>query len=208
MDGVPAPVIHMIAASVGDVASSTLRAPFEVVKQRLQSGNVGGLSARGVLGEILKSEGVRGLFRGYGALVLRELPFDALQFPLYEFFKVKSRERLGRKLTSWESAGCGSVAGGMSAAVTTPLDVIKTRLMTQGVGGKYEGLVHGLKTVAREEGAGALFSGVVPRIAWISLGGAIFFGGYEATRAYLLPKLKRQAELAKKLKEEELRKKK
>eukprot|EP00171_Calliarthron_tuberculosum_P009407 IDg9407t1 len=160
------PLAHLLAAAAGDVAGSTIRAPFEVVKQRLQSG----------------------MHASYGSLVLRELPFDAIQFPLYELLKARWAESKGRSLTTPESSMCGSAAGAVAAAITTPLDVVKTRLMTQSAANPaYEGIVHGLRKIARQEGVGALFSGIAPRVVWISVGGAVFFGAYEATRAALFP---------------------
>ncbi len=39
-----------------------------------------------------------------------------------------------------------------------------------------------LMDVYRKEGLGALFAGIVPRVMWISLGGAIFFGVYEESK--------------------------
>jgi len=36
-----------------------------------------------------------------------------------------------------------------------------------------------LRTVHGEKGLKGLFAGIVPRVTWITLGGAIFFGGYE-----------------------------
>lgn len=36
---------------------------------------------------ILRQEGVRGLFAGYGSFLLRDLPFDALEFVAYEQLK-------------------------------------------------------------------------------------------------------------------------
>lgn len=42
-----------------------------------------------------------------------------------------------------------------------------------------------LGIIYREEGVRVLFSGVVPRVIWISLGGAVFLGVYEAAKKTL-----------------------
>ena len=39
--------------------------------------------------------------------------------------------------------------------------------------------------IYREEGLRVLFSGIVPRVIWISLGGAVFLGVYEAVKKSL-----------------------
>lgn len=180
------PFAHAVSAAAGDIAGSTVRAPFEVVKQRLQSGMY--TSPLAAVKSIALKEGPAGFFAGYGSLVLRELPFDALQFPLYEFFKSSLARRRKRPLQTWETSICGSLAGGISAALTTPLDVVKTRLMTQSAANpKYHGLIHGIRTIAKEEGPKALMSGVAPRVLWISLGGAIFFGAFEASKKAFAP---------------------
>eukprot|EP01043_Picozoa_sp_COSAG02_P033560 COSAG02_NODE_2296_length_9197_cov_11.568587_5_plen_157_part_00 len=61
--------------------------------------------------------------------VMREIPFSAIQFPLYEGAKRKWGEWQGRPVNTLQASLCGSVCGGFAAAVTTPLDVTKTRLM-------------------------------------------------------------------------------
>ncbi|PXF40310.1 putative S-adenosylmethionine carrier 2, chloroplastic [Gracilariopsis chorda] len=191
-----APLCHVVAAAAGDVAGSTVRAPFEVVKQRLQSGLYSGVGAA-VRGTLAK-EGLGGFYTGYGSLVLRELPFDAIQFPLYEYLKtVAMRRKRGGQLETWETSVCGSIAGAISAALTTPLDVVKTRLMTQNVAApKYNGIVHGISTIAREEGAKALMAGVIPRVMWISLGGAVFFGAFEAAKKVLTPEIVKRSNVS------------
>ena len=61
--------------------------------------------------------------------VMREIPFSAIQFPLYEGAKRRWAEWQGRPVNTLQASLCGSVRGGFAAAVTTPLDVTKTRLM-------------------------------------------------------------------------------
>lgn len=56
---------------------------------------------------------------------------------MYERFKLilarrRTESGLVRDLPAVEAAACGSVAGGIAAAVTTPLDVCKTRIMLSG----------------------------------------------------------------------------
>lgn len=66
--------------------------------------------------------------------------------------------------------------------VTTPLDVLKTRLMTQGASGRYKNLVDATLTIARTEGWRAFLAGWQPRLIWISLGGFVFFPALEAAK--------------------------
>lgn len=44
------------------------------------------------------------------------------------------------------------------------------------------GMVSTLKTIAKNEGASALLKGLTPRVMWISIGGAVFFGAYEQAK--------------------------
>lgn len=97
---------------------------------------------------VLASEGLRGFYRGFGITVMREvraachsvvpmrlttynpqIPFTSLQFPLYEMLKAQVGRQFGRKPLAHEAAICGSISGGIAAAATTPLDVLKTRVM-------------------------------------------------------------------------------
>ena len=151
---------------------------------------------------VLSTQGLRGLYQGFGITVMREIPFTSLQFPLYEFLKYRLSTKVGRKpLYAHEAALCGSFAGGVAAALTTPLDVLKTRVMLDvrvrrltpdrlyvpdfvsqsTTKGTMPSLLERARTIYAQEGAGALFSGVLPRTLWISAGGAVFLGVYEWT---------------------------
>ncbi|XP_072641569.1 mitochondrial S-adenosylmethionine carrier protein isoform X6 [Canis lupus baileyi] len=80
------PVKHMLAASAGEVVACLIRVPSEVVKQRAQVS----ASSRTfqIFSNILYTEGIQGLYRGYKSTVLREIPFSLVQFPMWESLKV------------------------------------------------------------------------------------------------------------------------
>ncbi|KAJ1645230.1 S-adenosylmethionine transporter [Coemansia erecta] len=182
------PLAHMAAASAGEVAACLVRVPTEVIKQRLQAKHHSSLG-KAIRGTY-QTEGLLGFYRGYLTQVVREIPFTCIQFPIYEYLKQWHATRNGRQIRSWEAALCGSVAGATAAALTTPLDVVKTRVMlsTKGMGAhlEYNGIVGTLTRIAQEEGVRALFSGIVPRTVWISVGGFVFLGSYEKAKEIML----------------------
>lgn len=87
----PTPMVHMCAASFGEVVACLVRVPTEVVKQRYQAKVVD--NSKSLISNIMnliKTEGVfGGLYRGFGITIMREIPFAWIQFPLYEWMKVK-----------------------------------------------------------------------------------------------------------------------
>ncbi|KAF8625957.1 hypothetical protein AX17_006682 [Amanita inopinata Kibby_2008] len=180
-----APITHMTSASVGEVAACLVRVPTEVIKTRMQTSTYGSLghSSLAAARLVYTTQGLRGFYQGFSITVMREIPFTSLQFPLYELLKAKLSKRLGRKpLYAHEAAVCGSIAGGVAAALTTPLDVLKTRVMLDLRGtskGAMPSLLERTRLIWVNEGAKALFAGVVPRTLWISAGGAVFLGVYE-----------------------------
>ncbi|TFK27573.1 S-adenosylmethionine transporter [Coprinopsis marcescibilis] len=182
-----APINHMLAASAGEVAACLIRVPTEVIKTRMQTSAYGaqGSSSWSAAKLVLSHHGIKGFYRGFGITVMREIPFTSIQFPLYEFFKVRLSATTGQKLLpAYQAALCGSLAGGIAAAATTPLDVLKTRVMLDTRDASKQALPSlssRLRTIYVTEGWKALFSGVVPRTLWISAGGAVFLGMYELT---------------------------
>jgi len=179
------PFIHMFAASCGEVTACVIRVPVEVVKQRTQAKQY--RSSWDAFRFTVKQEGVRGLYRGYLSTVVREIPFSLIQFPLWEALKASWSTYQGGSIDSWQVALCGAVAGAISAGVTTPLDVAKTRIMlAQKDSTLAKGkLIEVLQIVHAEKGFKGLFSGFIPRVTWISIGGAIFLGVYDKSRNIL-----------------------
>jgi len=173
--------IHMISASCGEIAACFVRVPTEIIKQRLQTGLY--RDYRQAVSTIFKLEGVLGFYQGFFTTVLREIPFTCIQFPLYEYLKTTWADQTSQsRIPLWPAALCGSVSGGTAALITTPCDVTKTRIMLSSKtleGPQYKGFATTLARIAKEEGYNALFKGAIPRVMWMSFGGAIFLGTYE-----------------------------
>ncbi|KMZ65472.1 S-adenosylmethionine carrier 1, chloroplastic/mitochondrial [Zostera marina] len=174
---------HVTAGALGGAAASFVRVPTEVIKQRMQTGQFA--SAPDAVRLIVAKEGVKGLYAGYSSFLLRDLPFDAIQFCIYEQLRIGYKLSAKRDLNDVETAVVGAFSGIITGALTTPLDVIKTRLMVEGSSGQYKGVINCVKTIVREEGSGALLKGIGPRVLWIGVGGSIFFGVLEKTKQLL-----------------------
>ncbi|KAL1919757.1 uncharacterized protein VTP21DRAFT_1688 [Calcarisporiella thermophila] len=182
-----APAVHMAAASCGEIAACLIRVPTEVIKQRMQAKQF--RTTSDAVNAVFRNEGVLGFYRGYLSTVFREIPFTCVQFPLYEYLKLSYAELRQRRIEPAEAAVCGSIAGGFAAAVTTPLDVVKTRVMLSHKDAtykKYNGIGNTFRRIIAEEGFLVLFSGIGPRVLWISIGGSIFLGVYEQVKKVLV----------------------
>ncbi|DBB10741.1 hypothetical protein WJX82_009332 [Trebouxia sp. C0006] len=177
----------LAAGSAAGVVASVIRVPTEVVKQRLQSGEFTRGAANAVQ-TILRTEGVRGLFAGYGSFMLRDLPFDAIEFVAYEQLKKSWVKYKGSDIRPHESAVIGALAGSITGVATTPLDVIKTRLMTQGSKRTYSGVIDCARKIGQEEGYATFLQGWQPRVIWIGLGGCVFFTALEEAKKFYAPK--------------------
>ncbi|KAJ5889121.1 S-adenosylmethionine mitochondrial carrier protein [Penicillium tannophilum] len=142
------------------------------------------------------SQVLRELYRGAGITIAREIPFTVLQFTMWESMKEAYVKRYLRpasastsprslaetQIPASTSAIFGSVAGAIAAGLTTPLDVIKTRVMLTRRGDGSGNVPVRVKDIIRgiaQEGMGAFWRGIGPRVAWIGIGGAVFLGSYQ-----------------------------
>lgn len=79
--------------------------------------------------KVYRQEGFRAFYLSYTTQLVMNLPFQSLHFMTYEFCQsITNSERCYNPLAHMIS---GAIAGGVAAALTTPLDVCKTLLNTQ-----------------------------------------------------------------------------
>lgn len=141
----PTPLVHATASGTAELVSCAILTPAEVIKQNAQMVDNSNKSRPRINATLVTLKRFRSnplaLWRGYSALAGRNLPFTAMQFPMFERIKESIRryrdERDIRTNTLLESGVITAVSAGtggsIAAVVTTPVDVVKTRLMLSAV---------------------------------------------------------------------------
>eukprot|EP00744_Colponema_vietnamica_P019599 GILI01027760.1.p1 GENE.GILI01027760.1~~GILI01027760.1.p1 ORF type:complete len:329 (-),score=45.87 GILI01027760.1:27-1013(-) len=81
----------------------------------------------------------------------------------------------------------GASSGAVSALLTAPLDLLKTRLQVQKetVNPKYKGMIDGFKVIFKEEGARGLYSGLGPTLLGLIPNWAVYFTSYSWLKSYI-----------------------
>ncbi|PWA65823.1 hypothetical protein CTI12_AA332960 [Artemisia annua] len=187
-----APAAHAAAGVFATVASDAVFTPMDMVKQRLQLGS--GSPYKGVFDcvrVVLREEGFKAFYASYRTTILMNAPFTAVHFATYEAAK-RGLSGLVVGGVSDEKlvvhATAGAAAGALAAAVTTPLDVVKTQLQCQGVCGcdRYaNGSIRDvLRTIVRKDGYRGLFRGWMPRMLFHAPAAAICWSTYEAGKSF------------------------
>lgn len=170
----------LLAGAAGALAAATFRVPQEVLKQRIQADIYPNFFV--ALRETLGKQGITSLYKGSLVTISRDVPWNALSFMFHGQAKRIFEGVEGRMPRNDENLALAGVAGALAAVIMTPVDVVKTRIMTQraGVGVQYGGLISTLKRIIAEEGAPTLMKGVVPRVLFLAPLAGITFSVYEA----------------------------
>lgn len=187
---------------LGDFVSSIFYVPSEVLKTRLQlqgrynnphfNSGYNYTSLFDAINKIIRQEGWQTLFFGYKATLVRDLPFSALQFAFYEEFRrwafdLSNKNAEKDNLNVLSELVTGAAAGGLAGIITTPLDVIKTRMQTQNTSANTgqiltsNSILKSLNFVYKSQGLVGLFSGVGPRFVWTSIQSSVMLLLYQVT---------------------------
>mmetsp|Transcript_2150 Transcript_2150/g.3665 ORF Transcript_2150/g.3665 Transcript_2150/m.3665 type:complete len:426 (-) Transcript_2150:553-1830(-) len=172
---------HVVAGGLASVATSFVYTPSECIKQRMQV--TAHKSTWLALQTILRQDGPLGLYRGWTAVLCRNIPHSAFKFFTFEQMKASVVKRNDdRPMSTMQTLVVGGISGSTAALFTTPFDVVKTRLQTQAAlnsAVQYKGVIDALTRIMAVEGLGGLYRGIVPRVVIYISQGAIFFASYE-----------------------------
>lgn len=179
------PVASATAASLATVISDGLMTPADVVKQRLQVASSPYLGVIDCTTRIMREEGMAAFYRSYRTTLVMNIPFTAVHLAVYESAKKTmsghEEESLAVQLLA------GGMAGATAAAITNPLDMVKTRLQLEGVNSATRygttAVFPALRQIVAKEGMMAIWSGVQARVCFHFPASAICWGTYETVKA-------------------------
>ena len=190
---------NLTTGAVARTSAGFILMPMTVIKVRYESSLYAYKSILGAGKDILKTEGFRGFFSGFGATAIRDAPYAGLYVLFYEQLKkrlslisqkVPLPDALPESMKGSTSAsinfGSGILAAGLATAFTNPFDAIKTRIQLQPK--RYHNMIHAGRTMIREDGFKSLFDGLGLRMGRKAVSSALAWTLYE--------ELIRRAELA------------
>lgn len=122
-----------VAGAIAGIVQCSIATPVELLRTKLQVQHEGNLVHRGnidCMRAVVRSEGVRGIYRGNVSMMLREAPAYGVYFSTYEATKRFLCPPLqpGQAEPMWVECVGGAVTGAATWMAVMPFDVISTRI--------------------------------------------------------------------------------
>ncbi|EEA20535.1 hypothetical protein TMatcc_000521 [Talaromyces marneffei ATCC 18224] len=187
---------NLLTGAVARTTAGFIMMPVTVLKVRYESDYYAYRSLTGAAKDIFRTEGVRGLFAGFGATAVRDAPYAGLYVAFYEQLKrtfgrlqssppspfssnitTNSNTSSSSPSSTTINFASGALAAGLATAITNPFDAVKTRIQLQP--GKYRNMIHALRLMIKEDGGRSLMSGLGLRMGRKALSSALAWTVYE-----------------------------
>ncbi|KAG9099608.1 ADP/ATP carrier protein [Ceratobasidium sp. 370] len=205
------PFGHALAGALGGVFSNAVVYPLDTAKTRIQAAGSSGkgkgkdgsarLSILPLLLRILKEEGVKGYYGGFGASMANTFFMQYAYFFFYSFVRTAYIKRLIRRqppsgktpqLSTPIELLLGAVAGALAQIFTLPVSVIATRQQIGGESvkskskpGKTSSFVDVGRGIIRQDGVSGLWAGLQPSLV-LTVNPAITYGAFERVKSLIL----------------------
>ena len=177
----PSFIQRLLAGGLAGSISISIFNPTEVIKTQMQSATEA-KTIRSVVRRIYQQSGILSFWSGLQPNIARTFLVNAAELGTYDETKSRIVPYVGDNAAAHISAS--GVAGFTSAIVSTPADVIKTRLMdSAGASKQRPGLIETFASTLKEEGASAFYKGFVPIVVRKILWCSAFFVSYEQIRS-------------------------
>lgn len=186
--------LNLVSGAAARAFAGFVLMPLTVLKVRYESNLYSYRSLAGAARDIVRTEGMRGFFKGFGATALRDAPYAGLYVVFYEGLK----SHLSRLVEGPPNGGGGgggadndmatstaaavNFASGLTAAtlctvVSNPFDAVKTRIQLQPT--VYHNMYRTAIKMVADEGLRSLWSGLTLRLTRKALSSAVAWTLYE-----------------------------
>ncbi|CAJ2510718.1 Uu.00g063430.m01.CDS01 [Anthostomella pinea] len=196
------PYSKFVAGGVAGMAAQFCVYPLDTLKFRLQSEYVsGGPRGNALLLEtarkMLAEGGARAAYRGVTAGLIGMFPYSAIDMGTFELLKATyvtyKAKRTGcheedAKPSTIMTGIMGASSGAFGASVVYPLNVLRTRLQTQGTSmhpAKYTGIWDVAQKTVKNEGMRGLYKGLMPNLLKVAPALSITWMVYENAKAIM-----------------------
>lgn len=206
--GIPEFAVYFWGGMAAEAISCIMFVPVDVVKERMQvyQPHTTSLGANNDMlyrnswdsfTSIIRTEGLAGIYKGYGATLMSFGPYSALYFVGYEYCRTQlsaSLKKDVKDLGFMEVLACSATSGSIASYITTPLDLVKLRMQIdrgrERSGHSRHGMVPMLREVLRRQGVAGLFKGSMARVVAYTPCVAISMAVFESCKTFwakLLP---------------------
>lgn len=193
--GDKAPLVSAFAGIIGSTCGKLVSHPVDTIKARIQV--IPGVSFKAQEGslimnsakEVIKNEGVAGLYKGLPTAIIGNIPASFLYFGAYEFWKKNTLEVEYFKNHSFISYLSGGMfAETVACIVFVPTDVLKERLQVQSKlkTYKYSSDLNALKQVFKTEGFRGLYKAYPATVFSFGPFSALYFMFYEQLKGKMV----------------------
>uniref|UniRef100_A0A914HRB8 Mitochondrial carrier protein n=1 Tax=Globodera rostochiensis TaxID=31243 RepID=A0A914HRB8_GLORO len=195
----------LFAGTAARTVAVSVVSPLELIRTKMQSERLSYGEMRAAIVRTVQFDGYSALWRGWTATIMRDIPFSAIYWSLYEYGKKRVLHIAQRQKTNFAlSFACGALSGSVAALLTLPFDVAKTHQQIT-LGHVNAALAadkrHGpgkakvaptvfsvMRELVKNKGLSALFTGVVPRVARVAPACAVMIGSYEELKLFFARK--------------------
>ena len=158
----------------GFVESTLVTVPSETIKTKMiRNPN---LTTR----NIIKQEGLKGLYQGYTPTLIRQSLNQASRFLFYQHYKEYIIQK-NKQFSPYHSLQGGVFAGIFSVIISTPADVLKTQMQE----GKKESILPIIKNIYKQFGISGFWRGSLARMLRVAPGQGVMFFTYEGVSNFI-----------------------
>lgn len=181
------PGMDFLSSALSTVCCSVVSTPQMMICDNIMAGTYPNLVT--ATRELMKDKGVAGFYVGWWPGIAGKIPSYGLTWTLFEQIKRVRSSMFTRPAKDIENSIMGCMASATTVCIMIPMDTVKTRLVTQMNYPDmvaYKGINDCFRRVLAEEGVGAFYRGLTPRLLSVVPMIGIQFGVYEAMKKFML----------------------